>query len=478
MPTFLHPKAVCTHPDSNESVPGSIARNYPGASMIKSLIRILALLSLLASQAASGAHESSVWRVTFNTHWLGPMDAYIELTVDGDRLVGVSRSGAVDRLRTLPGDQDLSDGLVAFVAEQGEGNDFRGSFTAPWKEGTLSIVFDGDTLNGTVKGGAFDGDFSGERVSDSARIRNYPKILAQLDGVVAAKVFAPEKLNDPSYRAFRAQLGEIATVAQDDMDLLFGFHWLWKNDPFSHFQLKRSDRSAEEMFGFFDSYRVGFDAATVEIDGDLAILKVATMMGADTIEQIEAAYDKIAASDAKSLVIDLRGNGGGAFAVKPLVAHLISAPLDSGYFLSQLWSKEHDALPTTEQVMATPAWDGWSIIDFWRSVQEQDLLRIRFQPSAPRFAGKVFVLLDKRSASATELAADALRASGVATLIGETTAGEMLSQSFFDVAEGFTISLPVADYYSLTYGRIEGIGVPVDITSADAMATAKALAAE
>jgi carboxyl-terminal processing protease len=446
--------------------------------MIRSLCRAIAISSLIIGQAAFGESDPSFWRVTFNTNWLGPMEAHIELTLDGKQLTGTSKSGAVTLLQAIPGDQDLTDGLIVFTASSNDANGYSGSFTAPWKEGQLSIFIDGDTLRGTVKGGAFDGDFSGMRVDASGRIRDYPKILEQLDAVVAVKVFAPEKLNDSSYREFRAQLGEIAAVALDDMDLLFGFHWLWKNNPFSHFQLKRSARSAEEMFGFFDSYRVGFDAATVEIDGDLAILKVATMMGADTIEQIEAAYDEIAASDARSLIIDLRGNGGGAFAVKPLVAHLISEPLDSGYFLSQLWSRTHDELPTNEQVMATPAWDGWSIIDFWRSVQERELLRIQFHPSAPRFSGRVYVLLDKQSASATELAADALRASGVATLIGESTAGQMLSQSFFDVAEGFTISLPVADYYSLAHGRIEGVGVPVDIESADAMATAKALAAK
>lgn len=474
----MHPNVVCRHLDGDKSIPVSTFQNKPVADMTHKFFRFLAIFSLFVSQTAFGESDSSLWRVTFDTNWLGPMEAHIELTLDGDRLTGVSKSGAVDRLMALPGDQDLTHGLVAFVAELGDGKAYSGRFTAPWKEGKLSIIIDGDTLSGNVDGGAFAGNISGERVAHSTRIRDYPKILEQFDTVVAAKVFAPEELKDSPYRKFREQLGEIAAVAQDDMDLLFGFHWLWQNDPFSHFQLKRSARSAEEMFGFFDSYRVGFDAATVEIDGDLAILKVATMMGADTIEQIGVAYDKIAASGAKSLVIDLRGNGGGAFAVKPLVAHLISAPLDSGYFLSQRWSNRHDNLPTAEQVMATPAWEGWSIIEFWRSVQEQDLLRIQFQPAAPRFAGKVFVLLDKQSASATELAADALRASGVATLIGETTAGEMLSQSFFDVAEGFTISLPVADYYSLAHGRIEGAGVAVDIESADAMATARALAAE
>lgn len=446
--------------------------------MIKSIFRNLIILSFFLCQAAFGADNSSLWRISFNTNWLGPMEADVELSINGARLTGVSKSGAISLLRAIPGDFDLTDGLMSFVADVSEGNSYEGNFTAPWDEGELSIVIDGDALSGTVKGGAFDGDFSGKRVARAERVRNYPEILERFDEVVVAKVFAPEKLRESSYKEFRVHLGEIAAVAQDDMDLLFGFHLLWKNDPFSHFQLKRSARSAEEMFSFFDSYRVGFDAATVEIDGDLAVLKVATMMGADTIEQIESAYDEIAKSGVTSLIVDLRGNGGGAFAVKPLIEHLISEPLDSGYFLSQRWNSEHTKLPSSAEVLATPPWDGWSIIEFWRSVQTQGLLRIQFHPAEPRFSGKVYVLLDNESASATELAADALRASGVATFIGETTAGEMLSQSFFDVAEGFTVSLPVADYYSLAHGRIEGVGVPVEVDSADAMDTARRLIRE
>ena len=99
----------------------------------------------------------------------------------------------------------------------------------------------------------------------------------------------------------------------DDLDLLFGFRWLWRNDPFSHFQFRRSARSAEQMFTFFDEYRVGFEAATVEFADDVAVLKVRTMMGADTIEQIQAAYARIAEQRPDALIIDLRGNGGGGY---------------------------------------------------------------------------------------------------------------------------------------------------------------------
>jgi hypothetical protein len=36
---------------------------------------------------------------------------------------------------------------------------------------------------------------------------------------------------------------------------------------------------------------------------------------------------------AERLIIDLRRNGGGAFAVVPLIAHLIDDPIDAGLFV-------------------------------------------------------------------------------------------------------------------------------------------------
>lgn len=443
-----------------------------GVCMIDRILHSLILSLFLAGHSACGQPDESLWRLAFNSDWLGPVEAHFDVTLDGDTLVAVSRSGAVSALQSLPGDHDLSAGLVAFTAKQGEEGTFHGSFTAPWKEGVVSIRLEGDQASGKVEGGAFNGEISGKRVETAGRLRDYPRILQVFDEVVAAKVFEPAKLDDPSYIEFRRRLGDIAELAKDDLDLLFGFHWLWTNDPFSHFELKRSAQSAEELFAFFDNYRVGFEAASLRFDDDVAILKVATMTGADTIEQIEAAYDEIEAAGAQALIIDLRGNGGGAFAVKPLVGHVIDEPLDAGFFLSQRWSARYDRPPTADQVLAREPWQGWSILAFWHDVQEQGLLRLRFQPAEPHFDGEVYVLLDGRSASATELAADALRTAG-ATLVGQATAGEMLSQSFFDVAEEFTVSLPVADYYSLQHGRIEGVGVPVDIEADDAMDAAR-----
>jgi hypothetical protein len=68
---------------------------------------------------------------------------------------------------------------------------------------------------------------------------------------------------------------------------------------------------------------------------------------------------------------------------------------------------------------------------------------------------------------------------GAARLVGARTQGEMLSQSPFDLAEGYMIALPVADYFSARNGRIEGAGVMPGVLMDPAMALdyAKARAA-
>ena len=448
---------------------------------LASLIAVAVLVVASSSPAAAADLDGTLWRVTLETGPLGPVEVHVAVTEADGKLEGRSLSGALGSIRELPGaatvKADLGQALFAFRAERRD-DGYRGALTAPWEGREIALAVDGGKLSGSIAGGLLAGELAGGQVDEAAPIRDYAEVLRALDEVLAARIFDPAALEKPAYRRFRERLGEIAVAAHDDLDLLLGFRWAWTQDPFSHFELRRSPVPAEAMIRSFDDFRVGRQAARLELDGDLAVLTVDTMMGNDTIEQIEAAYEAIAEADPAALIIDLRGNSGGAFAVKPLIEHVIDEPLDVGYFLSNRWTRSHDRLPTATELQAVTPWQGWSISAFWRSVQEDGLLRIRLDPGGPNFNGPVFVVVDETSASATELAADAFRASGTATLVGEPTAGRMLSQSFFDTAEGFVVSLPVADYFSTANGRIEGAGVPVDVeaSSGEALDVAKALA--
>jgi carboxyl-terminal processing protease len=301
---------------------------------------------------------------------------------------------------------------------------------------------------------------------------DYVDVVAHISKTMRAYHYNPAELETPGYKRVEAAVAALAETAGSDEAFIAGFREIWKDGPFSHVELNPARGTADDLAAYLDNLRIGGGGAVLTWRGDDAILTVNTMMGLDTIEEIDAAYATIAEKGADSLIIDLRENGGGAFAVRPLVGHVIDQQFDAGGFVSQRWNAENHHAPTASDLKTVEPWEGWSIRAFWADVQEQPLTRLRFTPVEPVFEGPVYVLTSQRTASAAELAADALKISGRAVLIGETTAGEMLSQKIYDVPGGFHLSLPIADYYSAENGRIEGVGVAPDIETDAAMDTA------
>ena len=303
---------------------------------------------------------------------------------------------------------------------------------------------------------------------------DYSEVVVAINQTMRAYHYNPSELDSNEYQRIEAAITGLGETAVSDQAFLDGFRAIWENGPFSHVTLNPAQQSADDLADYLDTLRIGGGGAILSWQGDVAVLTVQTMMGLDTIEEIDAAYAKIAERETAALIIDLRENGGGAFAVRPLVAHLLTETTDAGSFISQPWNATHDREPSQADLEAVDSWEGWSIKSFWTDVQINPVTRISFSPAEPRFDGPVYVLTSARTASAAELATDALKGAGRATIIGETTAGEMLSQKMYDVPGGFQLSLPIADYYSVANGRIEGVGIQPDIETdaADALEVA------
>ncbi len=303
---------------------------------------------------------------------------------------------------------------------------------------------------------------------------DYPAVAAAINKTLHTWLYDPAELDTPAYRQVEAQVDALALSATSDEAFIDGFREIWQDGPFSHVEFRKSQQTAANLANYLDTLRVGGGGAQLTWMDNVAILTVNTMMGLDTIEEIDAAYVEIASHDTGALIIDLRENVGGAFAVRPLVAHLLSAPYAAGAFVSRKWNAIHHGPPSPAEMQTVAPWEGWSITAFWADVQENALTGLSFTPAEPVFTGPVYVLTSKRTASAAELATDALSGSGRALVIGENTAGEMLSQKMFDIPGGFHLSLPIADYYSVKNGRIEGTGIKPDIKTdaADALNTA------
>jgi carboxyl-terminal processing protease len=292
---------------------------------------------------------------------------------------------------------------------------------------------------------------------------DYLDVAAAINETMRANHYNPAELDTPEYQQIEAAVTALAKIATSDDEFMNGFREIWENGPFSHVEINPAQQSASDLADYLDTIRIGGGGALLAWQGDVALLTVSTMMGLDTIEEIDAAYVEIAERETSALIIDLRENGGGAFAILPLVSHLLAKPFDAGSFVSQPWNAVHELGPSRADLEAVEPWDGWSIKAFWADVQIDPVTRITFLPAEPVFDGPVYVLTSKRTASAAELATDALKGANRATIIGENTAGEMLSQKIYDIPGGFHLSLPIADYYSVVNGRIEGIGIKPDI---------------
>jgi carboxyl-terminal processing protease len=301
-----------------------------------------------------------------------------------------------------------------------------------------------------------------------AQATPFGEAAAAINATVRANHYRRTELDSEAYREIEKEvvaLGEQATSADE---FVSGFRAIWRNGPFSHVSLQKAQEPAAARIARLDTLVAGKEAVTLTWNGSTAILAVTTMSGTDTIEAIDAAYAQIVARKAEKLIVDLRRNDGGAFAVVPLVGHLIDKPIDAGVFVVGSWYANHRQPPGPGDFPSAKPWRGYSVQAFQADVLTRPLTSYRIDPMQPLFRGPVVVLTSARSISAAEIAADALKVTGRAKIVGEKTPGIVLSSKVFDIPGGFHLRVPIADYYSIGGGRLEGMGVTPDMAvSAD-----------
>jgi hypothetical protein len=138
----------------------------------------------------------------------------------------------------------------------------------------------------------------------------------------------------------------------------------------------------------------------------------------------------------ESLLLDLRGNPGGQIAAMTAVAGLL---FDQRSTLGKM--KTADNTMNLTILPRQVADDG------------SDLRRLR---------GPVAILIDRGSASSSEIFAGALQAVGRARLFGETSAGMALPAMTSKLPSGDWLYYPTADFTDPKGRRVEGLGVQPD----------------
>lgn len=173
---------------------------------------------------------------------------------------------------------------------------------------------------------------------------------------------------------------------------------------------------------------------------------------AEGYDQDEVKDIFIRCMDLAGLIIDLRGNGGGAVAhTLHFLSFLIIEDTPFGVSVSSPMAARY-AEATGEDPSDANKVAAWTT----------DRLTIPANSIRP-FPRPIVVLLDSGSASASELSAQALREMRGARVVGRTSAGALLISQFVPLPHGFAAQLPISDYVSIKGFRPEGVGVVPDL---------------
>jgi carboxyl-terminal processing protease len=164
--------------------------------------------------------------------------------------------------------------------------------------------------------------------------------------------------------------------------------------------------------------------------GGLGILTI-SRFDSETASLARQASEKFKIDGVKSVILDLRGNGGGY--------------IDAAQAVASLWLK--DQVVVTERT-------GGTVVDQLKS------------GNGPILAGlPTVVLVDGNSASASEIVAGALQDYKAAKLVGEKTFGKGSVQKLISLPQGAELKVTIARWYTPNGKNITKEGITPDITA-------------
>jgi len=186
------------------------------------------------------------------------------------------------------------------------------------------------------------------------------------------------------------------------------------------------------------------------VDEEAAVLRIPTFNVGYNREAVEKLVEE--AARAKYLIVDLRSNGGGLVAN---MRHLLGLLLPEGSPIGTSVTK-----PMSERFVIATKGDPKDVVAIAKWVDSpQKTRRGRVDP----FPGRIAVLINRGSGSASEITAAALKEDAEALLVGTRSAGAVLTSLIQQLPEGFGLQYPVTDYITAHGVRLEGHPLMPDI---------------
>ena len=295
------------------------------------------------------------------------------------------------------------------------------------------------------------------------KIYIYPEVAKK------CREYLQHQLNKGAYSRFSHLKSFADAVSKDISDIAHDKHMVfdlrWVPEMAIPFDPNKDTSYAipnlEDVYKYtsdFTGYSYEFKSGYLETDKDVGYLDFRAFGICNIGVERKNAYIEAANNikSAKSIIVDIRNNGGG---VPSGVQMLCSLLMEPGKHLDSIVERKGNTYTTTP----------WDTLNYEELPKEMRLLN-----------RKIVVLISPKTFSAAESFANSMQVLGMAEIVGEQSGGGANPRGYYDIGDDFDIGIPHGRAFNPNRGdksNWEGIGIKPDrsVAAEDALNAALAI---
>ena len=391
------------------------------------------------------------------------VDFVIETSIDGDKLIGHTRSNAlkdylnVVELAILKKTMNFSYNEFIYIDTKKSklSNVYEGKMYELKSTSTINICIKSDTLVLKLLNPSDTLILYGYKVSNDFRQNDYHNLYKDVFNKTDSNIFNSSYLDTKKYKKAKKELLNNSMLMEDNYEFFLSFYLstrMKRKLDFTHFYLTKNQENI-----------ISTTAITLrEINANTCVLDIDGFIG-DNLK-IDTLLLKIQQKKYQNLIIDLRNNGGGSFETASPLGNFISAnSLIAGFFPNNKWYQTHDRYPTVSDTSRFTAFNNGTIEEFYQAANANLGVYFKTKPNSEVFKGKIYLLVNHGTASTSEVVTMAIKEHRLGTIVGTKTAGSLLSIKWFKINDTFNLAIPTNDFISTLGYRVDKKGIEPDV---------------
>jgi carboxyl-terminal processing protease len=428
---------------------------------------IIFIIAISLSFSVFADNDKKVWKIMANIGDIGYLDFYM-LTGKSDttlylkspknrdkKLLGIFRSTI---LRVMQNRKDKNsivtielkeNGLIHFLTMKLKIRDIQ-YLSNDSIRGSI-VLTDSDHTIGTIIAKKMQISFN-----QLQKIRDYDKIIENIDAVTTTNIYNPKLTETKKWNNFLYKFKGKSQDINDDLEFFILFLVNARNVGFSHFYVTRANINLEKTS---DDNQL----EAIAKNDSVVYIKIKTLAGRlNEIDSIFGSYQNF-----KYKILDFRNMPGGVLRnAYTLASYLIADTINAGCFVTRRCYLDRECYKNLSYSEKFMTLEDVKTDAFTEMLRRQPGININLFPDKSvkvPVDQQIYILTNNRTASAGEPLVYGLKKFGNALIVGEKTAGQILSPDVFDIGDGYYLVLPIAEYITSDGENMEGGGIEPDI---------------